>query len=312
MVGLAAEFPNDNPALHRGIIWVCLEPVAAPTVDACTLQPSTVEVPPEVEAPSVTNSVAEAPLARATPLEGPVTAVDDDAPVARISGILPIALDSEARPEREEIGLEDMVIALQAQAPFDDLSDDEPIVVEELEPFDDDVSVEAVNDVVTTLVAAAPAVAVNVEPEPVVSEPVMSAPSTTLPPPPEDPFTIFVSTLVDVALHENAAHVAAALPGLLGAGILPHGLGPEATQALREGGIVEGLEATPGFAATTTAWSAILRGTSDDFSACGSGMLDEWAAELLARLLGAPSRVPGLRRELRARGVAAFGLAYAA
>src|SRR6185437_8786691 len=25
-VSLASEFPNDNPALHCGVIWVCLEP----------------------------------------------------------------------------------------------------------------------------------------------------------------------------------------------------------------------------------------------------------------------------------------------
>ncbi len=132
--------------------------------------------------------------------------------------------------------------------------------------------------------------------------------ATTLPPPPEDPFTIFVSTLVDGAIHENAAHVAAALPALLGAGVHPHSMGPEATQALREGGTADGLDAMPVFSATTAAWSAILRGTSEDFSACGNGMLDEWAADLLARLLGAPSRVPALRRQLRARGVAAFGV----
>ena len=62
----------------------------------------------------------------------------------------------------------------------------------------------------------------------------------------------------------------------------------------------------------TRAWRAILRGTSDDFTACGGAMLDEWAAGILARLLGAPAREPVLRRELRARGVAAFGLVEAA
>jgi hypothetical protein len=41
-------------------------------------------------------------------------------------------------------------------------------------------------------------------------------------------------------------------------------------------------------------------------------MLDEWAADLLARLLGAPARATGLRRDLRSRGVAAFGLVEAA
>lgn len=265
MVSLAAEFPNDNPALHRGTIWVCLEPVSAPAADTCALQ-----------------------VSESAPLVPP--ALESEVPVACISGILPIAPESEGRLTRQEVGLEDMVVALQAQAPLDEeFSDDEPIVVEELEPFDDGYTVEAVG-----------------APEIVIAH------ATTLPPPPEDPFTIFVSTLVEIAIHEKAAHVAAALPALLGAGVLPHAMGPEATQALRDGGIADGLEATPRFSVTTAAWAAILRGTSDDFGACGNGMLDEWAADLLARLLGSPTRTPALRRELRARGVAAFGLAYAA
>jgi hypothetical protein len=41
-------------------------------------------------------------------------------------------------------------------------------------------------------------------------------------------------------------------------------------------------------------------------------MLDEWAADVLARLFGAPDRSAQLRRELRGRGVAAFGLIEAA
>jgi hypothetical protein len=56
------------------------------------------------------------------------------------------------------------------------------------------------------------------------------------------------------------------------------------------------------------AWRAILRGESDDFAACGAKSLDEWAAEALARFLDAPAKVATFRRELRARGVAAFGL----
>ena len=52
-----------------------------------------------------------------------------------------------------------------------------------------------------------------------------------------------------------------------------------------------------------------MRGTSEDFSACGDAMLDEWAADLLARLVGGPTRATTLKRELRDRGVAAFGFA---
>ena len=32
VVSLAAEFPNDNPELHRGVSWVCLDVTGAPTL----------------------------------------------------------------------------------------------------------------------------------------------------------------------------------------------------------------------------------------------------------------------------------------
>ncbi len=56
------------------------------------------------------------------------------------------------------------------------------------------------------------------------------------------------------------------------------------------------------------AWQAILRGDSEDFGACGGSSLDEWSAGAVARAMGEMSRADGLRRELRRRGVAAFGL----
>jgi hypothetical protein len=55
------------------------------------------------------------------------------------------------------------------------------------------------------------------------------------------------------------------------------------------------------------AWQGILRGESEDFGPCGSATLDEWAADLVARALGNASRAAGIRRDLRQRGVAAFG-----
>jgi hypothetical protein len=56
------------------------------------------------------------------------------------------------------------------------------------------------------------------------------------------------------------------------------------------------------------AWQGILRGESEDFAACGAAMLDEWSAALIAGVLGQNARADGLKRELRRRGVAAFGL----
>lgn len=54
------------------------------------------------------------------------------------------------------------------------------------------------------------------------------------------------------------------------------------------------------------AWQSVIRGQAEDFSECGSETLDEWAADVVARVVGG-SRSDAIRRELRKRGVAAFG-----
>ena len=138
------------------------------------------------------------------------------------------------------------------------------------------------------------------------------AESIALPAASDDPFTILLGTLVDVALGAGSPHVASVLPALLLEGRLEQRMADEVVQALAEANIASGTELTPAFVAQTHAWRAILLGTSDDFGACGAAMLDEWAADSVARLLGAPSRATALRRELRSRGVAAFGLVEAA
>jgi hypothetical protein len=78
--------------------------------------------------------------------------------------------------------------------------------------------------------------------------------------------------------------------------------------AQTSGGVVR----TERFTRQVLAWQDILRETSDDFSACGAATLDEWGAELVARTLGGSTRPDVIRRELRKRGVAAFGLVAAA
>jgi hypothetical protein len=69
-----------------------------------------------------------------------------------------------------------------------------------------------------------------------------------------------------------------------------------------------GVARTESFTASVFAWRAILRGEGEDFGPCGASTLDERCADFVARLLPAPARVDILRRDLRARGVAAFGL----
>lgn len=315
MVSLCPEFPNDNPALHRGVSWVCLDvtgdAVAVHEAIDAALEPLAL-VPhrePLIEVADVAAEIAEIAEALALAIEpeaherdadgeaeaqadlepASVSVADlvapfeiEDVPAPRISGIVPVGQD----------------VYLDDEA--DDEADDE-ILVEELPPLDGSVCLEGV-------VANEPAV----EPASVETVAVVAAPATTLPPAPDDPFTVLLGTLADVAVGAGSPHVASVLPGLLLEGRLDHAMSAEVTQALAEANIVQGTEVTATFAAQTRAWRAILGGESDDFAACGSAMLDEWAAELLARLLGAPSRATALRRELREHGVAAFGLVEAA
>lgn len=60
-----------------------------------------------------------------------------------------------------------------------------------------------------------------------------------------------------------------------------------------------------------SAWSAAFRGEEPDFSVC-TQMLDEWSAEIVTKLLGRKELAEPVRRELRSRGIAAFGLLDAA
>ncbi len=104
------------------------------------------------------------------------------------------------------------------------------------------------------------------------------APLVSTPPPAmESPFEAFLQTLSEVACESGqtfaASEIGAALAG-----------DPVAR-----------------------AWRAILCGESEDFSLCAAP-LDEWASTTLAKVLSAPQKAAQLRRELRARGVAAFGL----
>jgi hypothetical protein len=133
----------------------------------------------------------------------------------------------------------------------------------------------------------------------------------------DDPFATFVCTLVEVASEAGCEKAAAILPALLDEGRVVAGvLSVTVTDALLSNGLLvstpAGLVGGESFRQTAAAWRAVLRGDSEDFSACGTRMLDEWAADLVAALVAAPSKSERLRRELRMRGIAAFGLVLAA
>ncbi len=400
MVKLASEFPNDNPALHRGAIWVCAEltgraqperacssePPRTPSVPATDPAAAEVAASPDERAreaidaaPYVAASmVEESEIDVAAPLDQPAgEAIEEPPLVAAPADVIaaPVApvvsqYDSLAPPEDDEedagsepivveelepieanvegMTAEDAAVAMSAErvvveaaaamtipaivdaASIDALAagtvdvgnaveDIEPVALEAVADVLDEPSCEPPPPAVSEVVLAArrhdvqvDAVAVGAATpvfEEVAANDVSVHDSSVLPPAPDDPFTVLVCTLADVAIGAGSPHVAALLPGLLFDGRLPEILDADAADALRESGLWDGARVAPEFVAVTSAWCAILRGTSDDFDACGSSMLDEWAADLLARLLAAPAKAPSLRQELRSRGVAAFGLA---
>ena len=107
------------------------------------------------------------------------------------------------------------------------------------------------------------------------------------------PFAMLIHVLQDVARAAGADDAAmSALGCLLGRTRLDSSA-PDTRHTLRTQAL---------------AWQGILRGESEDFGACGGVMLDEWCAALIAGVLGQNVRADGLKRELRRRGVAAFGL----
>ncbi|MCA9641634.1 MAG: hypothetical protein H6718_08235 [Polyangiaceae bacterium] len=122
----------------------------------------------------------------------------------------------------------------------------------------------------------------------------------------------FVSALCGVALDSGATRAAAVLPRLLEGKLLDAGaLADEVQSSLELAGIASlrgsCIEPSEDFKANASAWNRVLSGASDDLSACGD-TLDGFAATLLGALLGPNSDPKQLRRELRKRGVAAFGM----
>ena len=302
MVSLAAEFPNDNPALHCGAIWVCLE-VTGAAVAVCEARPRLAPPEPMASEPEPVIAVEPEPVIAArpalavpeleveivVPVPDTIDAAMTFAPAAALIEVaasanvdLPLAVALEPEVEAVPEARISCVVPVGQHHAIDE--DDDEIVVEELPPLDEAASVEGA----------------------VVAE------SMVVPAASNDPYTILLNTLVDVALGAGSPYVASLLPALLFEGRLEDGMPGEVVQALAEANIANGAALSLAFVAQMNAWRAILLGASDDFGACGAAMLDEWAADLVARLLGAPSRAPALRRELRSRGVAAFGLVEAA
>jgi len=214
-----AEFPNDNPALHLGAIWVCLEATGPATCER-----------PFVPEPVVAITVEPEAIVVVTPeaivLEAPEPATDP----------APVVLAEEAPDDEAEIEIVE-------ELSFDEVVDESP------EPAHADAS--------------------------------------------DDPFVALGEVLEATARGAGASDAAvAALRIVLGRERVTQDTSDELL-VLRE---------------QAAAWQAILRGESENFAACGVASLDEWSSLAIAKSMGDMNRADGLRRELRRRGVAAFGL----
>lgn len=127
-----------------------------------------------------------------------------------------------------------------------------------------------------------------------------------------DPFARLVDVLGDAARALGADECTLvglrALFGLARADAIAPS--ENAAQALLAGQVLvrgaKGLTRANEFTSQVLAWQGVLRGESEDFGALGP--LDEWAADVVARVVGNPARADGIRREIRRRGVAAFGI----
>jgi hypothetical protein len=123
----------------------------------------------------------------------------------------------------------------------------------------------------------------------------------------------FVRAITDVARAHGAAETAAHAESLFKFGTpAPLALSADARAALLDGNILEatdsGIHATAWFATTSSAWQRMLRGEEGNLAVCGESTLDGWTADLIARLVAKPAMASTIRRDLRRRGIAAFGM----
>ena len=254
-VAPAAEFPNDNPALHQGAIWSNREPCGPLEMEAREIEDVVVAALTETTTPPQVAPKRPEPAPPSISASEPESDPEPEAePESATEIVLAVAVERDV-----PVPLESLIVL--SAAPRDEIEPplvDEEIVVEELDFDLSNVPIET---------SAPPSLPQMPEPPPTIEE---------------DAYAHLVKTLEAVAIAEGGS--------------------AEAVSALLEGSEME----------TARAWRAVLRGENDDISTCGAAMLDEWAAAIVAGAIGAPGRATALRRELRSRGVCAFGLIEAA
>ncbi len=357
MVAFCAEFPNDNPALHDGAIFVVTTVYGATAIELPErprpLAPATSAAPEQDVVDEPTPALVRSIVASLEPVLGedeeaprfaPELFVEDDGLLQALTEPVVAAEPEEsiiaakpeesivaAEPEESIVAIEPELVAAEPE-PVVAPEPEESIAVsdweEEWRPEELQLEGSIPAPAESAVVLAAPAEsavvlaasALEAGDEPIVVEPIEAFEpaevyaSSELHPESDDPFHVFVVTVADACVAAGELAVAAALPSLLFTGQIAEGRADDqAMSALVDAGWLEreegGYRVREPLRSEALGWQAILRGTSDDFGACGPLPLDEWSARLVAGLCAKPEKETVFRRELRSRGVAAFGLA---
>jgi hypothetical protein len=134
----------------------------------------------------------------------------------------------------------------------------------------------------------------------------------------EHAFQSFVAAVAEVAIAAGATPAAAALAAILSGDFAESGAlleamrrAPPSSATVFEHSAGR-IRLSGGYLRTGEAWRAILRGDACDMSACGTSTLDGWAGDILRGLGVGSDGSLDVKRELRRRGVAAFGMLLAA
>jgi hypothetical protein len=281
-----SEFPNDNPELHSGAILVVEQVCGAPVLRmiGVNMEAGWAALGREIEEiePSVLVQPEEHGVDQLPPV-AVLQAAEEVVEIVAARAEEPAAEEVEepAPKEVEEPAAETRPSGIYLSSD-EELGDDD-IVITPLEPLMEAEIFACDQNPVAQEVAAAAVVEACA-------------------------FSELVEIMATVAEHEEPG-AGTWVSTLVGEGAAPR-LPSERVTSLVAGGILlaDG-SVGPRFDGARVAWRAILRSESEDFGACGALALDEWAADLIARLLGSASRAASMKRQLRDHGVAAFGLA---
>jgi hypothetical protein len=127
----------------------------------------------------------------------------------------------------------------------------------------------------------------------------------------EDPFARFVEVVGEIAAAYSSVSTGAIGRALLVGGLAALEIDEQLMAALAAAGMIDltpdGPCANPRFATTVSAWRAVLRGEGD-LALCGEQTLDAWVTDLVCKVASPTPNAASVRRDVRRRGIAAFGM----